>query len=61
MGEVIDLLWYKANRKENIRDGVYLEIVPPAIHINYFRNGVVVKDYQIISEYMLRDLLDEMS
>jgi hypothetical protein len=60
VGEVFDLLEYRASMKENARDGVYMEVVPPAIRIKYYQNGVVVKQHQVISEYMLRDLLDEM-
>jgi hypothetical protein len=60
VGKVIDLLQYKAGLKENTRDGIYMEIMPPAVLIKYYRNGVVVKQHQVISEDMLRDLLDEM-
>jgi len=61
MGEVIDLLEYRASMKEKERNGIYMQIVPPAVLFQYYRNGVIVEQYRVISEYMLRDLLDEMS
>jgi hypothetical protein len=61
VGEVIDLLEYRASMKEKERNGIYMQIVPPAVLIQYYRNGVIVEQHRVISEYMLRDLLDEMS
>ena len=61
MGEVIDLLDYRASMKEKERNGIYMQIVPPAVLIQYYRNGVMVEQHRVISEYMLRDLLDELS
>jgi hypothetical protein len=61
VGEVIDLLDYRASMKEKERNGIYMQIVPPAVLIQYYRNGVMVEQHRVISEYMLRDLLDELS
>jgi hypothetical protein len=61
VGEVIDLLEYRASMKEKERNGIYMQIVPPAVFIQHYRNGVIVEQHRVISEYMLRDLLDEMS
>ena len=60
MGKVIDLLEYRASMKEKERNGIYMHIVPPAVLIQYYKNGVIVDQHRVISESMLRDLLDEM-
>jgi hypothetical protein len=61
VGRVIDLMEYRASIKEKERNGMYVLIVPPAVLIQYYRNGVIVEQHRVISEYMLRDLLDQMS
>jgi hypothetical protein len=60
MGEVIDLQGYRTNKRDNLRNGLYIEIAPPVVFINYYENGVLTEQHRVISEYMLRELLDEM-
>jgi hypothetical protein len=61
VGEVIDLLEYRANMKEKERNGIYMQIVPPAVLIQFYRYGVIVEQHRVISEHMLRDLLDDLN
>ncbi len=60
MGEVIDLESYRAGKKVGIRNGLYLEIAPPVVFVKYYENGVLTEQHRVISEHMLRELLDEM-
>jgi len=63
MGEVIDLAKYReiAECKRigaEWGDGVYLETTPPIIMFKEYRGGLIRKEWRLISEYMLRELLE---
>lgn len=58
MGEIIDLQRYRARAEEHARNGLIMEIMPPVILLNYYEKGVLVEQHRIISEYLLRDMLD---
>lgn len=60
MGEVIDLTRYRANAKGNSGNWLNIEITPPAFFVQYFENGELKIHYRVISERMIRDLLDEL-
>jgi hypothetical protein len=60
VGEVIDLERYRARAGDKERNGLFVEIHPPVILVKCYEQGVLVEQHRIISEYMLRDLLDEM-
>jgi hypothetical protein len=60
MGEVIDLESYRAGKRDTLRNGLYIEIAPPVVFVKYYENGVLTEQHRVISEYMLRELLDEM-
>jgi hypothetical protein len=61
VGEIIDLQRYRARAGDNERNGLFMEIVPPVVLLKCYEKGVLVEQHHIISEYMLRDLLDELS
>lgn len=60
MGKIIDFGDYREKHKPKRSDGVYMETVPPYIIFKYYENGIIRKEYRLISERMIRDLLDDM-
>ena len=60
MGEVIDFQSYRAISKEKLRNGICIKIDPPVVVVKYYENGVLTEQHRIVSEYMLRELLDSM-
>ena len=60
MGEVIDFERYRARTGGQARNGLFLEIMPPVILVRYYENGVLMEQHRVVSEAMIRDLLDQM-
>ena len=60
MGEVIDLQKYRTNKRDILWNGLCVDIQPPVVFIRYYDNGVLMEQHRVISEYMLREMLDEM-
>ncbi len=67
MSKVIDLRMYReksrGNRPEAPRpiDGVYLEAAPPFIIVRHYQTGVICKERCLLSEYLLREIMDNLS
>lgn len=66
VGKVIDL----AKHRERLelgragaiaKDGLYMESVPPFIIFRRYEAGVVCSEQRLISEYMLREMLENMT
>lgn len=60
MGEVINLEKYQARAAESARHGMYVEVLPPVVLVKYYRNGVLTEQQRVVSESMIRDLLDQI-
>lgn len=60
MGEVIKLKKYQARAAESARHGMYVEVLPPVVLVKYYRNGVLTEQQRVVSESMIRDLLDQI-
>jgi hypothetical protein len=60
MGKIVDFVKYREKAVPNQRDGLYVEAQPPFVIIGSWENGAFRKEYRLMSENMLRDLLDEM-
>lgn len=60
MGEVIDFERYRPKTGERARNGLVMELMPPVILVGYYENGVLLEQQQLLSEDMIRDLLDQM-
>ena len=60
MGKIVDFVSFKEKAAPNRRDGLYVEAHPPFVIVGSRENGALRKEYRLISENMLRDLLDEM-
>lgn len=60
MGDVIDFERYRPKAGERVRNGLFIELMPPVILVGYYENGVLMGQQRFISEDMVRDLLDEM-
>ncbi|MCU0574637.1 MAG: hypothetical protein MUC41_16820 [Syntrophobacteraceae bacterium] len=64
MGELIELSSYRKRRTEAIStdliDGYTLRAEPPFMVVRHFRNGAFVGEERVISETMLKELLDGM-
>jgi hypothetical protein len=58
MGMVIELSDYRIKAPSEPRDGFRLEVVPPVMVVRQFRDGVLVGEERVVSEYMLREMLD---
>jgi hypothetical protein len=66
MGKVIDLDPYrqKAQTKRNAapppRDGLYLKAAPPFIIFKHYQNGVIRRAGRLLSEYLFREIMDNL-
>ncbi|NLJ26546.1 MAG: hypothetical protein GX433_00850 [Deltaproteobacteria bacterium] len=60
MGKVIDFFQYKKMETPEPIDGTYMEVAPPIIILRHFKKGAMVKEERVVSEYMLRELLERM-
>ena len=63
MGEVLDFGKHREKAagsriRAQWREGVYLETAPPLIIFKEYRAGLIRKEWRLISEYMLRELLE---
>jgi hypothetical protein len=58
VGELICLSNYR-KAKENQGQGFYMEVIPPFIIIRYSKQGIV-QERHVISERMLREILDRL-
>jgi hypothetical protein len=63
LGEVLDFVKYREKAVGSRigakwREGIYLETAPPFIIFKEYRGGVIGKEWRLISEYMLRELLN---
>ena len=58
MGEVLNFDEFRDRMA--LQSGISLEVVPPVIIVRYMENGTL-REHQLISERMLRDLLDELN
>ena len=58
MGTVIELSDYRRKAPSEPRDGFRMQVVPPLMVIRHFRDGVLVGEERVISEYLLREMLD---
>jgi hypothetical protein len=65
VGQVIDIVKYlersrTIQNESNQTDGYYLETNPPFITVKHYENGVVRKEFRVMSEHMLRELLESL-
>ncbi len=66
MKKVIDLRMYREKSRQNKRaaprsiDGFYMEAAPPFIIFRHYQTGVICKEWHVLSEYMLREILDNL-
>ena len=60
MGEVVELSDFRRRASAEPLDGYFLHVEPPAMVVRHFRNGVCIGEERLISEIMLRELLDHM-
>jgi hypothetical protein len=60
MAQVYDLCVYRDRIKEKYRAGFSVQVAPPLFLVQHFAEGVTTDRYQVLSEYLLRQLLDEL-
>jgi len=60
MGTVIELSDYGKKAEVQPEDGFYMEVEPPVMVVRRFRDGIFVGEERMISEWMLREMLDRM-
>ena len=66
MSKVIDLrmyrekLWRTISGKLHLDDGVYMEASPPFIIFRQYQAGVICKEWRVLSEYMVREIMDNL-
>jgi hypothetical protein len=58
VGTVVQLSDYRKKVTTQPENGFSVEIAPPVLIVRHFHNGVLTKEERVISESMLRDLLD---
>jgi hypothetical protein len=64
MGKVIDLRKYREKSRGNRGsarrplDGVYVETLPPFVFYRHYQAGVRCREWRFLSEYLLREILD---
>lgn len=64
MGELIELSKYRGRRAKaaeaDLVDGYTLRAEPPFMVVSHFRNGAFIGEERVLSEAMLKELLDRM-
>lgn len=65
MGDVIDFVQYRESLKSNLaeanlREGVSIQTYPPFIIFKHYKAGMVHSECRLISEHMLREMLENM-
>ncbi len=58
MGKIIDLSEYRAKRKGHPRDGIQIEVVSHVMIVRHYQRGILIGEERVISERLLRDMLD---
>lgn len=58
MGELIDLQKFRKEVERPATNGLIMETRPPLILFKYYENGMLVEQHQVISEHLLREMLD---
>jgi hypothetical protein len=58
LAQVYHLSDYRERAREYRRNGFSLELAPPFIIIQYYRDGVKTEKHRMISEHLLRHLLE---
>jgi hypothetical protein len=66
MGNVIDFVKFKQKSGQNRielerKDGTYMETVPPFIIFKHYEAGAIRKEWRLISEYMLREIIESIT
>ena len=60
MGTVIELSNCRRKAATLSKDAFYIEVEPPVMVVRYYREGVLVEEDRVVSEYMLREMLARM-
>jgi len=66
MGNVIDLESYRQKLRHNHTgtsppfDGICMETVPPFITFRLYQAGIVSRELHLLSEYLVREIMDNM-
>ncbi len=61
MGTVIDLSEYRAKKSGHPLDGIQIEFVSHVMIVRHYQKGILIGEERVISERILRDLLDGMN
>ncbi|MGA3116718.1 MAG: hypothetical protein ABSF90_20035 [Syntrophobacteraceae bacterium] len=66
MGNVVDFVEFKQKSGQNRielerEDGTYMETVAPFIIFRHYEAGAIRKEWRVISEYMLREMIESMT
>jgi hypothetical protein len=62
MGELLDFSAYQARSKigsQEPKDGLCVKAVPPFLVFRKYQGGVVRREWLILSEHLLRGMLDQ--
>jgi hypothetical protein len=59
LAQVIRLSDYRDIAGQDRLTGFSLELAPPFIIVHHYRDGVKTKQYKVISEHMLRQLIED--
>jgi hypothetical protein len=57
---VIELSDFRKRGPGEPCDGLRLKVEAPVMVVRHFRDGVLVGEERVLSEYMLREMLDRM-
>jgi len=60
MGTVIRLSDHRRKAEAAPEDGYYISVEPPVMVVRHFRDGVLLGEERVLSEYMLREMLERM-
>ncbi len=61
MGTLIDFSEYRAKKNGHPLDGIQIEVVSHVMIVRHYQKGILVGEERVISERILRDMLDEMN
>jgi hypothetical protein len=60
VGTLIDFSEYRAKKNGHPPDGIHIELVSNVMIVRHYHKGILIGEERVISERILRDMLDGM-
>ncbi len=61
MGTLIDFSEHRAKKNGHPMDGIQIEVVSHVMIVRHYKEGILIGEERVVSERILRDMLDGMN